>query len=321
MGVVYRARQTSLNRLVALKMIRTGQLASAEEMERFRFEAEAAAKPRPPAYRADLRRRRAVRPALLQHEARRRGQPRRPDRGDRPRPPRRRPVDRDRRQGRPPRPRARLLAPRPQAGQHPDRRQGQPHVTDFGLAKRSKGDSGMTQVGVILGTPSYMAPEQASGGKDGLTAGTDVYSLGAVLYELLTGRPPFRASTVMETVVQVLEREPEAPSRLRPGLPVDLEMICLKMPGKEPGQPLRLGRRPGPRTRTLPPRRGRRGRPAFDLSEAPSMDAPGARAGLAPRRPGRDVGDDGVQLLPDVRRPASRSTTRSRRPWPSGRSP
>ena len=95
-------------------------------------------------------------------------------------------------------------------------RQGQPHVTDFGLAKRLEGDSGMTRTGAIMGTPSYMPPEQASGKRGEVTTLSDVYSLGAILYELLTGRPPFQAETPLDTLLKMMEEEPEAPRRLNP---------------------------------------------------------------------------------------------------------
>jgi hypothetical protein len=112
---------------------------------------------------------------------------------------------------------------------------GTPYVTDFGLAKRLGGDSSLTSPGAIVGTPSYMAPEQA-GGKKGLTTGCDVYSLGAILYELLTGRPPFRGETPLDTIFQLLEKEPDSPLAVNPRLDADLAAVCLKCLQKDPGE-------------------------------------------------------------------------------------
>ncbi len=127
---------------------------------------------------------------------------------------------------------------------------GQSRVTDFGLARRVQGGSGLTQTGAIMGTPSYMAPEQAEG-KKGVGPPADVYALGAILYECLTGRPPFKAATSFDTILQVLNNEVAAPRSLNPAVPRDLETIALQCLQKDPSKRLyshrdRSGRRPEP---------------------------------------------------------------------------
>jgi serine/threonine protein kinase len=104
---------------------------------------------------------------------------------------------------------------------------GTPKITDFGLARQLDNDSGATLAGAVMGTPSYMAPEQASGGSHEAGPAADVYALGAILYACLAGRPPFLGKTVVETLDQVRNQEPSAPSRWQPGVPLDLDTICL----------------------------------------------------------------------------------------------
>jgi serine/threonine-protein kinase len=234
MGVVYRARHEALKRPVALKMILAGGHAGAQERARFRVEAEAAA--------------RLQHPNIVQiHEV-----------GE---------ADglpycalefveggslADRLGGGPlpPREAARLVEALARAMQlahsrnvvHRDLKpanvllapDGTPKITDFGLARQLDSDAGQTQTGVLLGTPSYMAPEQASGQARAAGPAADIYALGAVLYECLAGRPPFRGATVAETLEQVRHREPAPPRALRPAVPRDLDTVCLKCLRKEP---------------------------------------------------------------------------------------
>jgi serine/threonine protein kinase len=111
-----------------------------------------------------------------------------------------------------------------------------PKITDFGLAKQLDSGLAQTQTGVIIGTPSYMAPEQAAGEVRNIRPHTDVYALGAILYEVLTGRPPFLGTSPLETLLQVRSQEPVWPGRLQPGLPADLQTICLKCLEKDPAR-------------------------------------------------------------------------------------
>src|SRR5262245_8084471 len=236
MGVVYRARQVRLNRAVALKMILAGRHAGAEAAARFLAEAEAVAKlqhpnivqifhidehdgfpffemefvgggslaarldgtPRPPCEAARL----VEMLARAMAEAHRRGV-----------------VHRDLK------PANILLTP-----------EGVPKVADFGLAKLVDVESGLTRTDSVLGSPSYMAPEQAEGKNKGIGPAADLHALGAILYELLVGRPPFRGATVLETLEQVKAVEPVPPSRLVPRLPRDIETIGLKCLQKDPAR-------------------------------------------------------------------------------------
>jgi eukaryotic-like serine/threonine-protein kinase len=255
MGVVLKARQLSLNRLVALKMILTGAHASEEEQDRFRIEAEAAArlqhanivqvyeigncdgKPylcmelidggnlaqctagQPQSPRAAARFVELL--ARAAHHAHQRGV-----------------IHRDLKP-------ANILlvnsgalsgelSGRAPTDHHSPLTSHQPKITDFGLAKRMEMGSGHTKTGDLVGTPCYMAPEQATGKSEQIGPLADVYALGAILYELLTARPPFRGNTPWETVEQLLHQEPVKPRSLQPAVPRDLETICLKCLQKDP---------------------------------------------------------------------------------------
>jgi serine/threonine-protein kinase len=236
MGVVYKARQKSLNRLVALKMILSGQFASAAEMSRFRLEAELAANLDHPNIVPIYE--------IGEHDGHHFFSMKYVGGGSLAREVPRLVKD--------PLAATRMMATIARAVHfahkmgflHCDLKPsnilidsaGHPHVTDFGLARRVEADSSLTTTGALLGTPSYMAPEQASGRRKELTPAADVYGLGAIYYELLTGRPPFRAGSVMETVVLVLEREPESPRQIAPKVPPELEQICLKCLEKSPNE-------------------------------------------------------------------------------------
>jgi eukaryotic-like serine/threonine-protein kinase len=247
MGVVYKARQKRLNRIVALKMILGGLHAGDEDLRRFRQEAEASARLQHPNIvqihevgemdgkpyfsleyvdGGCLANKMANEPqpafsaaqlieilARAMHYAHQRGI-----------------VHRDLK------PANILLATAPPDGSAtaPVTSFGIPKVTDFGLAKRMDVDLGQTQTGAIMGTPSYMAPEQAGGRIREIGPATDIYALGAILYDLLTGRPPFKANTLADTLQQVQMAEPVSPGRLQPQVPRDLATICLKCLNKEP---------------------------------------------------------------------------------------
>src|SRR5262245_6540139 len=105
---------------------------------------------------------------------------------------------------------------------------GEPHVTDFGLAKIAESDANVTQTNAFMGSPAYMSPEQAAGQTRNLTTASDVYSLGAVFYELLTGRPPFQGENALDVMQQAAGREPIAPRTIHAPIDRELETICLK---------------------------------------------------------------------------------------------
>ncbi len=228
MGIVYRARQKSLDRIVAVKMLLRRDLATAADLARFRSEAEAAARLDHPGIvsifevgecgghpfysmrfiEGTTLAKRLATGGVLPREA------------------------------------ATILARVAEAVDaahrggvlHRDLKPsnilidaaGKPHVSDFGLAKRIEADQDVTHTGAILGTPCYMSPEQAAGSRGDVGPTSDVWSLGAILYQTLTGRPPFQAANPMDTLLAVLESDPPIPRSLDPGVNRDLEMIALK---------------------------------------------------------------------------------------------
>jgi tRNA A-37 threonylcarbamoyl transferase component Bud32 len=234
MGVVYKARQVQVNRLVALKMILSSRHAGNEARKRFHIEAEAVARLQHPnivqLYEVGEHEGHPFfslefcEDGTLAHHLK--GEPISTERA------------------------ARLVETMARAMHYAHERgvvhrdlkpanvlldgAGNPKIADFGLAKRLDGDQGHTRTGEIMGTPEYMAPEQAAGRIKEIGPCTDIYALGAILYDMLTGRPPFQAPSVLEALELIRSQEPVPPSRLRLKLSRDLETICLKALQKEP---------------------------------------------------------------------------------------
>jgi len=236
MGIVFKARQVRLNRVVALKMIRSGQIAGESEIQRFLIEAKAAATLQHPNivaiheigeeagqhfFSMDLIEGQGLDDFVRQH-------------------------------GLPPREAASFVKTIAEAIHYAHQRgilhrdlkpsnvlvdrNKQPHLTDFGLAKFMSEKSEVTASGAVMGSPSYMPPEQAEGRTNDITVRSDIYSLGAMLYHLLTGRPPFAADSLLATLKLVVESEPTAPRNLNSRIPRDLETICLKCLEKNPAK-------------------------------------------------------------------------------------
>jgi tetratricopeptide (TPR) repeat protein len=247
MGIVYQARHTALKRVVALKMILSGNFASREQLDRFQREAEALARlqhpniiriyevgevdgspffslefaeggslarhldgtPQPPRSAAEL----IATLGGAMHAAHLSGV-----------------VHRDLKPANILLGRKALSSPATAPGQPSEvtLETFEPKISDFGLAKHLDSEADHTHTGIVMGTPPYMAPEQAEGRVKGIGPAADVYALAAILYEMLTGRPPFKGTSVRDTLEQVRTREPIAPSQLQPKVPRDLETVCLK---------------------------------------------------------------------------------------------
>ncbi len=236
MGVVFKARQMKLNRIVALKMILAGQFAGEKDVQRFHTEAESAAQLDHPGIVpifeiGEHQGQHYFSMSYVEGESL---------------------ADRVAEGPLPPRDAAELLQKISEAMAYAHGRgvihrdlkpanvlidaNGQPKITDFGLAKKTEADSDLTGTGQILGTPAYMPPEQASGNVDEVGPLADVYSLGAILYCLLTGRPPFQAASPMDVLRQVLDKDPISVRQLVPTIPRDLGTICSKCLSKDPAK-------------------------------------------------------------------------------------
>lgn len=234
MGIVYKARQTTLGRIVAVKMITAGRLASEDDIRRFHVEAQAVASLQHPNivaihevgqyegwhyFSMDFVEGRDLSAILRVNVL-----------------PARQAATYVRQMA------EAIHYAHQQGTLHRDLKPSnvlidshdQVRITDFGLAMRVEGNSDLTRTGQAVGTPSYMPPEQAQAKRSLIGPCSDIYSLGAILYECLTGRPPFRAESVIETIQQVIETEAASPRLLNPGIPRDLETICLKCLQKEP---------------------------------------------------------------------------------------
>ena len=253
LGVVFKARQLALGRIVAVKMIRPGTFPGPSELARFRLEADAVAKLQHPniVQVFDIIDHESTPALCMEYVAgddlakRLGGKPQPADDAARLVEILARAIHRVHEAGflhRDLKPANILLAAADDsdsgvwlAAPDGERANVHPKITDFGLAKQVGVESGITETHVALGTPSYMSPEQARADKD-VTRAADVYSLGAILYEALAGRPPFRSSSAVETMAQVIHEDPVPPGRLVANLSVDLEAVCLKCLEKDPAR-------------------------------------------------------------------------------------